>query len=136
MKAVIIRANNSRELVEFTKETSYGMIKAAVDGIFDCVSLPNYGVDMWCNDEGQIIGLDPNEFASDLYLKHYPWLLKGLSPSIYQYAIRGDVIITGMGDEEGYTMGLTDQQAEMLLKGDDKAFFEQGQEETLEREEC
>lgn len=115
MKAVIIKANKEREVVEFSPETCYTTLRDAVGGLIDCVSLPSQGLDLWVNDEGLLEGLPINPVASALW--YGEGYLKEPQPLV------GDVIITGVADDEGNTQGLTDEQVQGLLDYDKEIIF-------------
>lgn len=105
MKAVIIRTDDSRELVEFTRETEYQMLSDAVGGYIERVPLPNLGVDMWVNEEGKINCLEYNLNATLLWIDSWgdtDWTA-------------GDAVLTGGADEEGYVMGLPDELVDALF---------------------
>jgi len=104
--ALILTSMMRSEEKTFTIGDSYQMIRDAVDGYIECVHLPSIGVDMWCNEEGKLIGLPQNDFASLFFQKDY-----GVFDSV-----RGDVIFTGGVDKEGETLGLTDTQLDELKK--------------------
>lgn len=106
MKALVIRTDNSKEVVEFTNETSYKTLSGAVGGYIECVYLHNRNLDLWINEEGKIIGLPVNPTATGFWMEMY-----GLTDMIM-----GDVIITGTADDEGYTTGLTDEEVNQLLE--------------------
>jgi hypothetical protein len=106
MKAVVIRTDNSKQVVEFTNDTSYKTLSEAVGGYIECVYLHNRNLDLWLNEEGKITGLPVNPKATGLWMEMY-----GLTDMIV-----GDVIITGTADEEGYTTGLTDEEVTQLLE--------------------
>ena len=60
---------------------------------------------MWLNENGKAIGLDQNPTATALWVDMYD----------LTDVIMGDVIITGGADEDGYTLGLTDEQVEFFM---------------------
>jgi hypothetical protein len=61
---------------------------------------------LWLNEEGKIRGLPHNFFGQFLWDNFLP---------VYQEDfIVGDIVITGGQDEEGNTLGLTEQQLEIL----------------------
>jgi len=105
MKAVIIRADDSRELVEFTRETEYETISGAVDGYIERIPLPSRGADMWVNEEGKLKHLPLNHGATRLWEENY---------GCTDYTA-GDAIVTGAADGEGYMTGLSDTQIEQLM---------------------
>ena len=104
-KAVIVKATGEKSVVEFTNETSYQVLSGAVGGYIQPVWLPSRQVEMWVHEEGKLIGLDQNPYGTALWVEEY-----GLTD-----VTMGDIILTGGTDGHGYTMGLTDEQVELLL---------------------
>jgi hypothetical protein len=107
--AVIIRTDGSKEVVEFDQDSSYNVISTAVGGLIECVTLHDKeGVDMWVNERGKVEGLDQNPIATALWVDMYD----------LTDVIVGDVIVTGGSDEEGFTLGLTDEQVKTFMAYD------------------
>ena len=107
--AVIIRTDGSKEVVEFDQDSSYNVISTAVGGLIECVTLHDKeGVDMWVNERGKVEGLDQNPIATALWVDMYD----------LTDVIVGDVIVTGGSDEEGFTLGLTDEQVKVFMAYD------------------
>jgi hypothetical protein len=105
-KAVIIRTDDSREVVEFEAGESYPLLREAVGGFIECVTLRDKNfADMWLNEEGKVIGLPFNAVATLLWASMY-----GFSDVMV-----GDVVITGSCDEEGETLGLSDEEVEFFM---------------------
>ena len=97
-KAVAINTDGAKSVVEFEFGNSYKTLNNAVGGYIECVGLE--GADMWCNENGIAEGLPLNMVASAIYYEAF----KASNP------ILGNVIITGGADDEGETLGLTDEQ--------------------------
>ena len=104
MKAVIIRTDGTKSVVEFSHENSYDTLSGAVGGYIECVRLSE-SEDMWCNENGIAERRDLNMIASAIYSETF-----GVGNPIL-----GDVIITGGADEEGYTLGLSEEDVEKWL---------------------
>lgn len=104
MKAVIITTSGEKSVVEFDNETCYKTLSDAVGGMIECVGIDE-NTDMWVNENGIAEGLPLNLHGSAIYAETW----KASNP------ILGNVIITGGSDEEGYTLGLTDEQVEKWL---------------------
>jgi hypothetical protein len=66
---------------------------------------------MWCNEEGKIHGLAHNPFAQFMWDKAY---------GAHTDYIVGDIVLTGGTDDEGETLGLTDEQVAIIKKIVDK----------------
>jgi len=92
MKAVIKKVGENPEVKEYQK-IKYEDLKEAVGGWIEAVSLDN-GVTLWVNEEGKLIGLK-NNFA------------------LGNMSIEGNVIFTSV-DDEGETIGLTDDQIDYI----------------------
>ena len=103
-KAVIIRTNGLKEVVEFTNESCYETIKEAVEGWVQCVPLGE--LDLWVNEEGKLESLPFNVTAT------------GLWEDIYNKTdiIVGNAVFTSGTDDEGNTLGLSDEQVKYLLE--------------------
>lgn len=100
MLAFVFRTDDSFEAVQFTNETAYQTLRDGVGGLIECVSLPNLGIDMWVNDEGKLNGSEPNLMGTLLWSHAY-----GFGTDI----IYGDIVLTGSADDEGNTLGLSQE---------------------------
>jgi hypothetical protein len=85
-------------------------LQTAVDGWVQAVDLAN-DLSMWCNEEGKIHGLAHNPFAQFMWDKAY---------GAHTDYIVGDIVLTGGTDDEGETLGLTDEQVAIIKKIVDK----------------
>ena len=103
-KAVIISTEGHKSVVEFDFGKSYQLLSDAVGGMIECVGLKD--ADLWCNENGISEGLDLNMIASAIYSDAF-----GAGNPIL-----GNVIITGSVDDEGETLGLTDEQVAYWLE--------------------
>ncbi len=106
-KGVIIRSDNSKSVVEFEIGKSYELIKNTVGGLIEVVRLEN--ADLWVNENGIAERLPLNLIATALYSDTFG----ATNP------ILGDTIITA-SDDEGETIGLTDEQVAHYLAYDKK----------------
>ena len=106
-KAVIITTDGTKSVVEFNERTSYETLSKAVGGYIECVSMRN-GLDMWCNEEGKLTGLPQNPTATAIWNDSY-----GDTDVIV-----GNVIFTFGVDEDGNTLGLSDEQIKELMEYD------------------
>ena len=79
-------------------------LQGAVDGWVQAVDLDSEFT-MWCNEEGKIIGLERSPFAQYMWDKVF-----GAGTDL----IVGTVVITGGTDNDGETIGLTDDQVSLL----------------------
>ena len=99
-KALVITTAGAVEVIE---EISLKVLQGKVGGWVQAVDLkPN--LTLWCNEEGKMNGLAVNYFATELWESVY-----GATDIIV-----GDVVLTGGADDEGETLGLTDNQIEAL----------------------
>jgi len=97
MEKVLYISTDNRVEIQEVESIEYETLSTAVNGMIELVSI-NEDIDMWLNEEGKIIGLEPNIVATMLFYKAFS-----------QFDIvMGDVIITGGSDDEGNTVGLSD----------------------------
>lgn len=99
-KALFVPVSGELEVWEFTGEQEYDVIRKAVGGWIEGVDLPKQQARLWLNEEGKLNGLSVNESATSLWVSNYG----------FTDLIVGDTLITGGIDDEGYTIGLTDEQ--------------------------
>lgn len=104
-KALIIKTDGTHEVKDFTVGDSYNLIREGVDGWIECVRLPYLNADMWVNEEGKLIGLPFNAIGTALWVGQY-----GLTD-----VILGDIVVTGGANDEGETIGLTEEALAELL---------------------
>ena len=110
-KAVIITTEGEKKVAEFQVGESYKLLSETVGGLIECVRLaPN--LDMWVNDNGLAEGLAQNPHGTALYVDTFN----------YPNVIVGNIIFTGGADEEGETLGLTDEQVTEWLNYDKRLF--------------
>jgi len=123
MKAVIIKTDGSKEIVEFDNDNAYGVLSGAVDGYIQQVPLDDIGVTMYCNEEGKLHGLPQNPIATALWIDQW-----GETDVMV-----GDVIcVSDVVDQEGYETSLTDEQIAYLMEYDKAAVYGMGDMGTLE----
>lgn len=103
-KAVIIETSGHKKVVEFDNDTSYKTLSDAVGGMIELVRLDEK-TDLWCNENGIAEGLSLNMIGSAIYSETF----NAGNP------ILGNIVITGGSDEEGHTLGLTDEQVAYWL---------------------
>ena len=107
MYAVTITVEDGPAVVPYPASESLDFLQACVGGYVEVIDFDLFGVSasLWLNEEGKIYGLPYNPAATDL--------VRGqIMPHDY---IAGDCVVTGLPDEEGYTTGLTLEQAESLV---------------------
>ena len=103
-KAVVITAEGEKSVVTFTIGNSYKILSDTVEGMIECVHLSE-NEDLWCNENGIAEGKPLNLIASAIYSETF----NAGNP------ILGNVIITGGADEEGETLGLSDELVEKWM---------------------
>lgn len=114
-RAITISTTGEKALVEFTEETSYDTIRNAVGGYIECICLPSSkGIEMWVNEEGKLLNLDQNPTGTALWNDNYD----ALDVTV------GNIIITGGTDDEGETLGLTDEQITFVMGYDKSVVIE------------
>ena len=103
-KAVVYKTNGTVVVVDFEVGDSYNLLSSTVGGLIECVAVPGHGIDMWINEEGKYVCEYQNPRATHLFDASYG----GVND-----IIMGDVIFARC-NEEGETIGLTDEQLEFL----------------------
>ena len=93
---VRIPVEGAVEFIETPTDTLAEDIHEFVAGYFQCIPLRD-GVYLWVNDDGKLIGLDPNPTAQRLWDAVYG------AGSDY---VVGNAILTGGADRHGNTLGL------------------------------
>lgn len=108
MKVFIARTDGTREIKDIVEGTLLYEAQQVVGGTIDIVNVNSRHlgwVTIFVNDEGLLIDLDMNAFASAL-----------TADGDYSQVLVGDVLIAGGVDGEGNTLGLTDFQANNLAR--------------------
>jgi hypothetical protein len=105
-KAFKLSVHGETQLVDLdAPEGSLKVLQDAVGGWVEAVDL-SADLTMWCNEEGKLDGSILNVKATEQFREVFGAV----------DAIMGDVIFTGGVDDEGDTMGLTDDQVLRLLQ--------------------
>lgn len=109
-QALKVSVDGVTEVVDLdAPEGSMKVLQSAVGGWYEAVDL-NEEVTLWCNEEGKILGLPTHAGATRFYQTAFNT----------QDWIAGNIILTGGVDDEGDTLGLTDEQIEkysFILRG-------------------
>lgn len=108
MKVFIARTDGTREVKDIADGTLLYEAQQVVGGIVDVVNVDSRHLgwlSVFVNDEGLLLDLDVNAFASAL-----------TADSNFSQTLVGDVLIAGGVDDEGNTLGLTGFQADALSK--------------------
>jgi hypothetical protein len=100
-KIVKISTNKPMEIIELDNQdgSMLKVLQDAVGGYVQVVDLKE-NLSLWCNEEGKMLGLPANHFATILWEKRF-----GKTDVIV-----GNAVFTGGTDSEGQTLGLTDEQ--------------------------
>jgi hypothetical protein len=102
IRALVIRTDNTTDLVEVPELEFSKLLGSVIDGIPSHVSI-HETLDFWCDDEGLLKGLPINKVATQFYLQ-----LGATSPIV------GTAIFTGGGDGQGGTLPLSEHYATAL----------------------
>ena len=105
MKTLVIKSDGTKNVVEVDK-IDLALLQASVGGYVEAIRLWDFDAVMYVNEEGLLYELPANPLATEL--------AKGNNVLIDGGGILGDVIITGLIDNEGYELGLTDEQVASL----------------------
>lgn len=93
-------------VITATNEDSLSKLQDAVGGWVQAIDLSDT-LSMWCNEEGKLINLPHNPYAQVIWDEVFG------AQTDY---IVGDVVFTGGTDDEGYTLGISDEQVERVRK--------------------
>lgn len=104
-RIVIIPANSDPYVEELLEDTvEYETLSDGVGGMIEHVAL-DHSLDLWVNEEGKLLSLPINPIATMLWSKYFG------NTDI----IMGDALITGGTDEEGNTLGLSEEDADSFM---------------------
>ena len=102
-KALHIKTTGEVIELDITAD-SLTTMQTAVGGWVQAIDIAT-DMTMWCNEEGKLIGLPHNPYAQFMWDKAF---------GAHTDYIVGDVVLTGGTDSEGYTLGLTDEQVQII----------------------
>jgi hypothetical protein len=102
-KALQIKTTGEVVAIDITAD-SLEYLQTAVGGWVQAIDIAT-DMTMWCNEEGKLIGLPHNPYAQFMWDKAF---------GAHTDYIVGDVVLTGGTDSEGYTLGLTDEQMQII----------------------
>jgi len=106
--AIVLMVNDGTKMVGLgdTVASEYKVISGAVGGFVQAVPLGDSGMMLWCHEEGKLIGLPRNDYATRVWEKFWgatDW-------------VAGDAVITGGFDDVAEkTLGLTIEQGQAIL---------------------
>ena len=105
MKAIVVKTNGDIEVID--QEWNYDQINKAVGGWIEVIRFAEYPDHFaYINEEGKIIGLEPNELVTQY------WYESGTKVLLGDY-IAGDAVFFGEIDDEGNN---TDVPGDVLLR--------------------
>ena len=102
-KALQIKTTGEVVAIDITAD-SLEYLQTAVGGWVQAIDIAT-DMTMWCNEEGKLIGLPHNPYAQFMWDKAF---------GAHTDYIVGDIVLTGGTDSEGYTLGLTDEQVQII----------------------
>ena len=102
-KALHIKTTGEVIELDITAD-SLTTLQTAVGGWVQAIDIAS-DLSMWCNEEGKLISLPHNPFAQFMWDKAF---------GAHTDYIVGDIVLTGGTDEEGATLGLTDEQTAIV----------------------
>lgn len=112
MRALIITPTMERTLTEFGEGKVWSTLTVLLDNVlgraWEAVDLRvdfAHGCSMWMDEEGKYKDLAQNPLATSLLTRSY---------GLHDY-VAGTAIITGPADEDGSTLGLTDDHIRGLM---------------------
>jgi len=103
-KAVVIKTNGTTETIEMGPSNELSVLQESVGGWIQAIQLSDTLV-MWLNEEGKMESLPHNAIAQ------WYWDMAFGPETDY---IVGNVVFTGGVDNEGETIGLTEEQVATL----------------------
>jgi hypothetical protein len=83
---------------------SLNKLQTAVGGWVQAIDLAS-DLSMWCNEEGKLTGLPHNPYAQYMWDKVF---------GAHTDYLVGDIVLTGGTDSEGETIGLTQEQVDIM----------------------
>jgi hypothetical protein len=104
----VIKVDGSMQIHDVSELDEYEFLSGVVGGYIQSVFLDNEmrEISLWCNEEGKLVGLPLNAVATAIWEESY-----GATDIIV-----GDVVLTGLADDEGDTLGLSDDDVAKLSR--------------------
>lgn len=107
-KAFVVEPDGTNYIQHF-EQAPLRILQGIVEGLIEPVDIAK-GFTLWVNEEGKLTGKTPNKVATALYQRKYGAV----------DIVVGTVVFTGGTDEEGETLGLTDETIQLLQRVTDK----------------
>jgi hypothetical protein len=104
MIAAVFNIDGTGGFIDFEEDTLSNLIRETVGGYFDSIRLSKLGVTMWIHDEGKLLNMEPNPFATLMWNSEY-------GPTD---VIVGNMLLTGPIGPEGEALGLPAEFVELL----------------------
>lgn len=101
--AIVIKVDGSIHGIDLGEDShgEYYALADAVGGMIQAIPLDDSDMMLWCNEEGKLIGLPYNQYATNVWVKYW-----GKTDVMV-----GDCVITGGIDwDSELTKGLTPEQ--------------------------
>jgi hypothetical protein len=101
-KAFVVQPDGTNYVQEF-QEAPLRILQEVVEGLIEPIGFGS-SVTMWVNEEGKLTGKTPNKVATAFYEGKYGAI----------DIVVGTIVFTGGTDDEGETLGLTDDIVKIL----------------------
>ena len=114
-KAFVVEPDGTNYIQHF-EQAPLRILQGIVEGLIEPIEITRgllYGqrsLTLWVNEEGKLTGKTPNFVATNFYTRKY---------GVVDIVV-GTVVFTGGTDEEGETLGLTDETIQLLQQVTDK----------------
>lgn len=105
LKAIKITVSGAITCFSMDKLEELKQLQTAVDGFVQAIGIGDE-LTLWCNEEGKMMGLPHNPYAQKLWDNAF-----GVDTDY----IVGNIVLTGGTDDDGHTLGLTDEQIDNLV---------------------
>ena len=107
-KAFVVVPDGTNYIQHF-EQAPLRILQGIVEGLIEPIEITQ-GLTLWVNEEGKLTGKTPNFVATNFYTRKY---------GVVDIVV-GTVVFTGGTDEEGETLGLTDETIQLLQQVTDK----------------
>jgi hypothetical protein len=107
-KAFVVEPDGTNYIQHF-EQAPLRILQGIVEGLIEPIEITR-GLTLWVNEEGKLTGKTPNKVATAFYQRKFGAV----------DIVVGTVVFTGGTDEEGETLGLTDETIQLLQRVTDK----------------
>jgi hypothetical protein len=101
-QAIVVTTEGEMSVIDIAGD-ELTTLQSKVGGWVQAIDITS-SLTMWANEEGKLVGLPVNGFATELWESRF-----GATDIIV-----GDIVLTGVADDEGETLGLSDTQVESI----------------------